>query len=102
MFRGQTLDLETLTRRAAVIHDQTDAMDALESLPVAEVPMLLVHDEYGHFEGLVHNDDLFTALAEELTSEQDIGSKPLLTQPDAHSRISHGSVAPPDRKTAVD
>src|SRR3546814_20258062 len=62
--------LETLTRRAAVIHDQIDAMDALESLRVAEVPMLLVHDEYGHFEGLVTPADLLSAIAGEFRSEE--------------------------------
>lgn len=51
LFRGETLALETLTRHASVIHDQIDAMDALEGLRAADVPMLLVHDEYGHFEG---------------------------------------------------
>src|SRR3546814_8777438 len=70
LFRGQTLDLETLTRRAAVIHDQIDAMDALESLRVAEVPMLLVHDEYGHFEGLVTPATLLSAIAGEFRSEE--------------------------------
>ncbi len=49
LFRGDPIDLERLMRRAAVIHDQIDAMDALAALRLAEVPMLLVHDEYGHF-----------------------------------------------------
>ena len=31
LFRGETLDLERLTRSAPVIHDQIDAMDALEA-----------------------------------------------------------------------
>src|SRR3546814_8507045 len=44
---------DLLMRPAKVFHDQIDAMDALEALRVAEVPMLLVHDEYGHFDGLV-------------------------------------------------
>lgn len=62
LFRGETLDLELLTRSAKVIHDQIDAMDALENLRAAEVPMLLVHDEYGHFEGLVTPADLLSAI----------------------------------------
>ncbi len=92
LFRGQTLDLETLTRRAAVIHDQIDAMDALESLRAAEVPMLLVHDEYGHFEGLVTPADLLSAIAGEFASDQDIGSEPFVTERDDGSLLIAGSM----------
>ena len=34
-----------------------------EALRVADVPMLFVHDEYGHFEGLVTPADLLAAIA---------------------------------------
>src|SRR3546814_9158251 len=37
LFQGETLDLEQLMRPAKVIHDQIDAMDALEAMRVAEV-----------------------------------------------------------------
>src|SRR5207244_2751949 len=53
LFRGETLDLRRLMRAAPVLPDQVDAMDALGALRRAEVPMGLVHDEYGHFEGIV-------------------------------------------------
>jgi putative hemolysin len=92
LFRGQTLDLETLIRRAAVIHDQIDAMDALENLRVAEVPMLLVHDEYGHFEGLVTPADLLSAIAGEFASDQDIGSEPFVVERDDGSLLIAGSM----------
>jgi len=92
LFRGEALDLETLIRRAAVIHDQIDAMDALESLRVAEVPMLLVHDEYGHFEGLVTPADLLSAIAGEFASDQDIGSEPFVTERDDGSLLIAGSM----------
>src|SRR3546814_3396823 len=49
-FRGQFLDLRQLMRRAEVVPDQLDAMDAFDHFRRAEVPRLLVHDEYGHFE----------------------------------------------------
>src|SRR3546814_20211756 len=35
LFRGEALDLEMLTRRAAVLHDQIEAMDAREGLSAA-------------------------------------------------------------------
>src|SRR3546814_334187 len=60
-------------RRAEVVPDQLDAMDALDHLRRAEVPMLLVHDEYGHFEGIVTPADLLSAIAGEFASDQDMG-----------------------------
>ncbi|WP_033074107.1 hemolysin family protein [Sphingopyxis sp. MWB1] len=92
LFRGETLDLEKLTRPAKVIHDQIDAMDALESLRAAEVPMLLVHDEYGHFEGLVTPADLMSAIAGEFASDQDIGSEPFVTEREDGSLLIAGSM----------
>ena len=92
LFRGETLDLEKLTRSAKVIHDQIDAMDALEALRVADVPMLFVHDEYGHFEGLVTPADLLAAIAGEFASDQDIGSEPFVVERDDGSLLIAGSM----------
>ena len=79
-------------RPAKVIHDQIDAMDALEALRVAEVPMLLVHDEYGHFDGLVTPADLLSAIAGEFASDQDIGSEPFVVERDDGSLLIAGSM----------
>ena len=58
LFRGEPIDLRALMRKAPVVIDQIDAMDALLALREAEVPMALIHDEYGHFEGIVTPADL--------------------------------------------
>ncbi len=92
LFRGEALDLEKLMRSAKVIHDQIDAMDALEALRVADVPMLLVHDEYGHFEGLVTPADLLSAIAGEFASDQDIGSEPFVVEREDGSLLIAGSM----------
>jgi len=92
LFRGEALDVENLTRSAKVIHDQIDAMDALENLRVADVPMLLVHDEYGHFEGLVTPADLLSAIAGEFASDQDIGSEPFVVERDDGTLLIAGSM----------
>ena len=92
LFKGETLDLEQLMRPAKVIHDQIDAMDALEALRAAEVPMLLVHDEYGHFDGLVTPADLLSAIAGEFASDQDIGSEPFVVERDDGSLLIAGSM----------
>ena len=92
LFRGEALDLAQLMRSAKVIHDQIDAMDALEALRVADVPMLFVHDEYGHFEGLVTPADLLAAIAGEFASDQDIGSEPFVVERDDGSLLIAGSM----------
>ncbi len=63
LVEGRPLDLRALMREAPVVPDQMDAMDALAVLRDAEVPMAFVHDEYGHFDGLVTPADLLAALA---------------------------------------
>jgi putative hemolysin len=71
---GRALDLTGMMRKAEIVPDQLDAMDALEILRKSEVPMLLVHDEYGHFEGIVTPNDLLAAIAGEFASDQEQGS----------------------------
>ncbi|MCW5646282.1 MAG: HlyC/CorC family transporter [Sphingopyxis sp.] len=92
LFSSDVIDLEKLTRPAKVIHDQIDAMDALEALRAADVPMLFVHDEYGHFEGLVTPADLLAAIAGEFASDQDIGSEPFVIERDDGSLLIAGSM----------
>lgn len=92
LFRGETIDLRRLMRKAAVVPDQIDAMDALAALRLAEVPMLFVHDEYGHFEGLVTPADLMSAIAGEFASDQDIGTDPQVVVREDGSLLVSGSM----------
>jgi putative hemolysin len=92
LFSGETIDLRRLLRKAAVVPDQIDAMDALTALRQAEVPMLFVHDEYGHFEGLVTPADLMSAIAGEFASDADIGTDPQVVKRDDGSLLVSGSM----------
>lgn len=76
LFRGEPLDLRKLMRSAPVLPDQVDAMDALGALRRAEVPMGLVHDEYGHFEGIVTPANLLAAIAGDFASDTEPGDHP--------------------------
>ena len=60
---GRPIDLGKLCRKAPVIPDLMDAMDALAVLRSAEVPLALVHDEYGHLDGIVTPGSILAALA---------------------------------------
>ena len=95
LFRGEAINVRHLVRRAAVVPDQIDAMDALSALRSAEVPMLFVHDEYGHFDGLVTPADLLSAIAGEFASDSDIGTDPAIVERADGSLLVSGS-APAD------
>ncbi len=57
------MDLRASLRVAPVILDIAHALDALELLRDAAVPMVLVYDEYGIFQGLVTPADLLGTIA---------------------------------------
>ena len=69
LMAGESLDLRRHVRRAPVLPDTLDALDALNALQEAEVPMALVHDEYGHFDGLVTPADILDSIAGAFRSE---------------------------------
>ena len=90
---GRALNLRALMRPAPIVPDQLDAMDTLNVLRGAEVPMAFVHDEYGHFEGLVTPADLLSALAGAFASDQDLDTDPPLVERDDGSWWVSGSVS---------
>jgi len=93
---GQKIDIEAMMQPAQVVSDQIDAMDALQVLRGADVPMAFVHDEYGHFEGIVTPVDLLVAIAGAFASDQDEDADPPFVEREDGSWLVSGS-APADQ-----
>jgi putative hemolysin len=63
LLAGRALDVRVHLHLPPIVPDTVDALDALAALRNAEVPIALVHDEYGHFEGIVTPFDTLTTIA---------------------------------------
>jgi len=90
---GRDLDLRELSRPAPVIPDLMDAMDALAVLRAAEVPLALVHDEYGHFDGIVTPGSILAALAGAFAHDVEDDERPLVEREDGSWLVSGAASA---------
>jgi len=59
---GQQPDLRKLVKPLPVIMEHADALDVVEAIRQAPVKMVLVVDEYGHFEGIVTFGDVLEVI----------------------------------------
>ncbi|MGE4410107.1 MAG: hemolysin family protein [Sphingobium sp.] len=93
LLRRQKIDIRALMRPVEVVPDQVDAMDALEVLRHSDVPMVMVHDEYGHFEGIVTPADLLSAIAGSFASDADLYDEPDVVERQDGSLLVSGQMA---------
>ncbi|MXO48078.1 DUF21 domain-containing protein [Erythrobacter vulgaris] len=93
MLAGEGVMLETLMKKAEVVPDQLDAVDALRVLQQADIAMAMVHDEYGHLDGVVTPVDLLTALVGDFASDQDPDDTPGIVERDDGSLLVAGSLS---------
>ena len=75
MLAGRALDPRKHVRAAPIVYDQADALDVLSKLKESDVPMALVHDEYGHFEGIVTPADILEAITGVFRADTDAGDE---------------------------
>ncbi|WP_088310543.1 hemolysin family protein [Novosphingobium sp. B 225] len=92
LLAGKRFQLGRLIRKAEIIPDQLDAMDALRILQQSGVSMALVHDEYGHLEGVVTPADLLSAIVGNFASHQDAGDSPMVTEREDGSLLVSGAM----------
>lgn len=75
LLRGEQLDMTEHIKPPLIIPDTMDALDAMARLRDAEVKMALVHDEYGHFEGLMTPADILETLTGMATDAETLEPK---------------------------
>ena len=92
LLRGRKVQLGRLMKKPAIVPDQLDAMDALRVMQQADVAMALVHDEYGHLEGIVTPADLLSAIAGNFIAHQDEGDVPLVIEREDGSLLVSGAL----------
>jgi putative hemolysin len=89
---GEELDVRRHVKSAPVIPDTLDALDALTVLRDSPVPMALVHDEYGHFEGVVTPADALEAIVGAFRSDAGETQEPDAVRRDDGSWLLSGSM----------
>ena len=93
LLEDRPLQLEQLCRKAPVIPDLMDAMDALAVLRSADVPLALVHDEYGHLDGIVTPGSILAALAGTFAHDIEQGEEPPLVEREDGSWLVSGAAS---------
>lgn len=93
LLEGREIELRAMMRPVPSVPDRMDAMDALAVLRDAEVPLALVHDEYGHFDGLVTPGGLLAAIAGAFVSDQEEGHDPALVEREDGSHLVSGALS---------
>lgn len=68
--KGRKPDPRRYIKKAPVIPDTMDALEAVMRLKESEVHMGLVHDEFGHFEGIVTSADILEAIVGAFRTEE--------------------------------
>lgn len=71
LIAGRKLDLRKLVTKAPVIPDTMPALDVVELLKGSSIHIGLVHDEYGHFQGVITSSDILEAIVGTFRNEDD-------------------------------
>ena len=89
--RGEDPEVQRHVRPAPTIPDTADALDVVGIIKSWPVHMALIHDEYGHFEGVVTNADILEAIVGASTTDEG-AAEPAAVQRDDGSWLISGSM----------
>ena len=92
LLEGRAPDLAAIMVKPAIVPDQLDALDALRTLQSSDVAMAMVHDEYGHLDGILTPADLLSAIAGDFASHRDEGDTPQVVERADGSLLIAGSL----------
>ncbi|MBV7265667.1 hemolysin family protein [Erythrobacter ani] len=93
LIAGEPVVIRDMMHKAEVVPDQLDALDGLRVLQSSDIAMAVVHDEYGHFEGIVTPVDLLTAIAGNFASDLDQGDMPQIVERKDGSLLVSGALS---------
>jgi putative hemolysin len=85
---ASTDDLRAHVKAAPVIPDTVDALDVVETLRKSAIHMGLVHDEYGHFLGVVTPADLLEAIVGAFADEEGAAEETIVARADGSLLVS--------------
>jgi putative hemolysin len=81
-------ELRSLVRQAPVIPAPADALDVIDTLRQSSVHIGLVHDEYGHFLGVVTTADLLEAIVGVFADEEGPPEEAIIQRHDGSRLVS--------------
>ena len=79
---GGPVDPRAFVRPAPIVPDTIDALDVLATLKQSPVHIALVHDEYGHFQGIVTTADILEAITGAFRTEEGPAATKATRRPD--------------------
>ncbi|EHS51805.1 protein of unknown function DUF21 [Rhizobium sp. PDO1-076] len=59
---GTAVDIRTLVSEVPIVSDLAGAIDIIQAMRKTSLHMVLVYDEYGHFEGIITSGDILEAI----------------------------------------
>ena len=80
--RGEDPDVRKFVRPAVTIPDTADALDVVGIIKGSPIHMVLIHDEYGHFEGVVTNADILEAIVGVSVTDEGPAEPPAIQRED--------------------
>jgi putative hemolysin len=75
-------------KQAPIIPETMDALEVVELLKASSVHMALVHDEYGHFQGLVTSADILETIVGAFRTEEGPPEKHIIRRDDGSLLVS--------------
>jgi putative hemolysin len=83
-----SVNLRDIVRDVPVVSDFSDALDVVEAIRGTPTHMVLVYDEYGHFEGVITAGDVIEAIIGAMQEEDHVEEKAIVRRADGSYLVS--------------